>query len=108
MKRKTHSKRIYGWKADAFIHENDAILSEKLVKQYFRGRGRYGAIPHGKSALLTLVLQQRDKPFQKKAQDPLEPLKDILRDKKKDWVPHDPIQIVEQAKSRRPSKPLYN
>ena len=68
--------------AHMYVLENAAILSKNHVKRYIRGskgnnsysipgRGRYGSIPHYKSALVQFILQERDKPFTKRLNDPL-------------------------------------
>ena len=77
------------------------------MKSYIRGRGRYGATPHPRSALITLLIQERDKPFASKVQDPMEKLKQELRLKQIPWV-RDPESLYEYKRSQRPLKQIYN
>ncbi|KAJ3096722.1 hypothetical protein HK100_005505, partial [Physocladia obscura] len=67
--------------ADVFVRKDAAILSAQFTKRFLRGRGRYGAVQHPKTALLELVLQLRDRPFDKIQNDPLEWLRKRLRDR---------------------------
>ncbi|KAJ3157460.1 Rab geranylgeranyltransferase [Geranomyces michiganensis] len=72
--------------ADAYVKQNAAILQTYLVKRYLRGRGRYGATPHPVSTLLELTLQERDKPFAARESDPLEWVRDRLRERQKPFA----------------------
>ena len=57
--------------AHMYVLNNAAVLSNGWSKRYLRGRGRYGATPHPKTALLQFILQEREKPFTKRVADPL-------------------------------------
>ncbi|KAJ3097002.1 hypothetical protein HDU97_005338 [Phlyctochytrium planicorne] len=65
--------------ADAFVKKNGAILCQEMKARYLRGRGRFGATPHAKTALLEFVLQEREKGFRRKESDPLEWIRRRLR-----------------------------
>lgn len=93
--------------ADACVTANKAIISERLKKLYIRGRGRYGAIPHPKTALLSLLLQEREKPFESREKDELEYLRERLRNAQKDWVPS-PDEIYAQKRAARPLKEIHS
>ncbi|KAJ3300006.1 hypothetical protein HK104_005260 [Borealophlyctis nickersoniae] len=92
--------------ADAFVKENAAILSERLVKKFIKGRGRYGATAQPKTALLEIMLQERDRPFEKREADPLEWLRVRLRERQRQWVPT-PDEIYKDFRERRPIKPVF-
>ncbi len=62
-----------------FVRENAAPLSTTFARRYIRGRARYGATPQFKSAVLDVLLQERERPFAKRQQDPLEWLRVRLR-----------------------------
>ena len=96
-----------GNKADAYVSADGAILSQRLKKLYIRGRGRYGAIPHPKTALLSLLLQEREKPFESRVNDELEYLRERLRDAQKEWVPT-PEEIYAQKRAARPFKEIHS
>ncbi|KAJ3367661.1 hypothetical protein HDU91_001228 [Kappamyces sp. JEL0680] len=75
--------------ADAYIKESSHGLSQKFIKKYVRGRGRYGATPHPKAARLEIVLQERANGvgFKKRTDDdPLEWVRVRLRERRKSFV----------------------
>lgn len=73
--------------AEAYVKESAHGLSQRFQSKYLRGRGRYGATPHPKTARLEIILQERTKGFTCKEQaDPLEWLRVRLRNKKKDLI----------------------
>jgi pyruvate/oxaloacetate carboxyltransferase len=78
-----------------------------LTKRYLRGRGRYGATPHPKVATLDLILQEREKPFAVKENDPLEWVRAKLRDHKQEFVKN-ADQIYAEKRAKRPIKPVYS
>ncbi|KAJ3059968.1 hypothetical protein HK102_009734, partial [Quaeritorhiza haematococci] len=91
--------------ADVYVHKS-AILPRLLVKKYLRGRGRYGATPHPKTCLLHVTLQERTKPFVKRERDPLEWIRERLREAQR---PHckAPDQVYEELRIKRPIKAVY-
>jgi hypothetical protein len=89
------------------VKENGAVLSKSLQKRYIRGRGRYGSTPHAKTCLLELTLQERDKPFDRKLQDPLEWIRARLRDRMRPWT-KSPEEIYETIKSKRSTKVIHS
>ncbi|KAI8928801.1 hypothetical protein BC831DRAFT_446628 [Entophlyctis helioformis] len=92
--------------AEAFARENKAILSKELVRKYLRGRGRYGATPHIKSALLEVTLQERDKPFAVRENDPLEWVRVRMRNRLAGYIP-DAESVYTKKRTARPVKPVY-
>nr|KAJ3418158.1 hypothetical protein HK105_000272 [Polyrhizophydium stewartii] len=98
-------KRTYV--AEAITRKNKAIVSEQLMKKYLRGRGRYGATPHIKSALIEVVLQERGKPFAVRLNDPLEWIRVRLRQRYAGIVP-DAETVYEKMRTKRPVKPVFN
>ncbi|TPX58054.1 hypothetical protein PhCBS80983_g03406 [Powellomyces hirtus] len=92
--------------ADAYVKKNAAILQNYLVKRYLRGRGRYGSTPHPVSTLLELTLQERDKPFQVRENDPLEWLRDRLRERQKPFA-KSAEQVYEEVRTRRKVKEVF-
>ncbi len=73
-----------------------------------RGRGRYGATPHPKTARLEIVLQERQNGgFKKRTEeDPLEWIRMRLRNRKKDHV-STAEEIYREKRLVRPIKPIY-
>ena len=92
--------------ADAFAQEQGAIVSQNLMKQYLRGRGRYGATPTPITTLLHLILQERDVPFKARAEDPLEWIREKLRERQRPWV-QTPQQVYESARKSCPLKVVH-
>ncbi|KAJ3005143.1 hypothetical protein HKX48_000846, partial [Thoreauomyces humboldtii] len=93
--------------ADAYVKKNAAILQSHLVKRYLRGRGRYGATPHPVSTLLELTLQERDAPFPVRENDPLEWVRDRLRQRQKPFV-KTAEEIYTEKRERRKVKEIFN
>ncbi|KAJ3189220.1 hypothetical protein HDU85_002845 [Gaertneriomyces sp. JEL0708] len=91
--------------ADAYVKDS-AILQMQMVKMYLRGRGRYGATPHPKSALLEITLQEREKPFAVRENDPLEWVREKLRDKQRQFT-KSAEEVYAQTRSKRPVKEVY-
>lgn len=77
-----------------------------MVKRYLRGRGRYGATPHPITTLLEITLQERDKPFAMRTKDPLEWVRDRLRERQKPFVKSAEELYIETRK-KRPIKEVY-
>eukprot|EP00842_Homolaphlyctis_polyrhiza_P000022 jgi/Hompol1/101/HPOL_004067-RA len=92
--------------AEAFVRQNKAIVSEQLMQKYLRGRGRYGSTPHIKSALLEVVLQERNRPFDIRLNDPLEWIRVRLR-KRYEGVVDDAETVYLKRRQERPIKPIY-
>lgn len=92
--------------ADAYIKNSSHGLSQKFVKKYLRGRGRYGATPHPKTARLEVILQEREKRFVMREQDPLEWVRVRLRDVKKEGT-QTASQICEEMKMKRLVKAVF-
>ncbi|KND01241.1 uncharacterized protein SPPG_04332 [Spizellomyces punctatus DAOM BR117] len=92
--------------ADAYVKENAAILQSQLVKRYLRGRGRYGATPHPVTALLEITLQEREKPFSIRDSDPLEWLRERLRDRQRPFV-KSAEEVYNDVRSKRPIKQVF-
>lgn len=65
--------------ADVYVHENGAVLSKLLKKRFIRGRARYGSDQHVKSSLVKFILQEREKPFKSRVNDPLEWVRERMR-----------------------------
>ncbi|KAJ3185003.1 hypothetical protein HDU87_002569 [Geranomyces variabilis] len=92
--------------ADAYVKQNAAILQTYLVKRYLRGRGRYGATPHPVSTLLELTLQERVKPFAARESDPLEWVRDRLRERQKPFA-KTAEEVYTDVRSRRKVKEVH-
>ncbi|KAJ3041048.1 hypothetical protein HDV00_009948 [Rhizophlyctis rosea] len=92
--------------ADVKVTKNGAVLSKNMRKKYIFGRGRYGATPHVKSTLVEIVLQERDKPFLMRTSDPLEWVRERLRQKQEPWVPK-VEDMYHSMRSVRPIKPVH-
>ncbi|KAJ3203970.1 hypothetical protein HDU67_009847 [Dinochytrium kinnereticum] len=92
--------------ADAFVQKNGAVLSQELQKRYLRGRGRYGATPHAKTALVELTLQERERPFPKREGDPLEWIRRRLRLRLGEVV-EGPEEVYEGVRRRRVVKTVH-
>ena len=92
--------------ADAYVLEKGGIFSTKLLKKYIRGRGRYGATPTPKTGLIQLILQEREKEFTGRSKDPLEWIRNRLREKQRPWVAS-PEAIYEAKRKARPVKPVF-
>ncbi|KAH6565850.1 hypothetical protein BASA50_000071 [Batrachochytrium salamandrivorans] len=91
---------------DILSKENAAILSDGLKKKFLRGRGRYGSTPHIKSALLKFVLQERDRPFQTRLDDPLEWIRVRLRKRYAEFTPNAEA-VYARCRTERPVKPVH-
>jgi hypothetical protein len=94
--------------AEAYVHASSHGLSRRFVEKYLRGRGRYGATPHVKTARLEILIQQRENGGFKKREsgDPLEWLRIRLRERKKGVVVGAEDLWTERRKSR-PAKQVY-
>ncbi|KAI9204882.1 uncharacterized protein BJ171DRAFT_503945 [Polychytrium aggregatum] len=91
--------------AEAYV-KPEAVLSEKLTKNFIRGRGRYGSTPHIVSSILQLTLQEREKPFKKRLDDPLEFIRERLRERQQAYIV-DAEQVYQTVRAKRPIKPVY-
>ena len=92
--------------ADAYIKKDEGSLSNVMIKKYLKGRGRYGATPHAKVALFSVVLQERSRPFDFRLADPLEPIKARLRARQVPFT-KTATELYQQSRIRRPVKALF-
>lgn len=94
--------------AHAFIKESAHGLSQRFIKAYVKGRGRYGATPHPKLARLEIILQERlNGGFKKREEeDPLEWIRVRLRNAQKNIVPG-PEELYNLKIQQRPKKNVY-
>ena len=83
-----------------------AVLSTNMQKRYIKGRGRYGATPHVNASLVKLILQERDKPFLMRESDPLEWVRERLRQRQEPWVKN-VDEVYEKARANRPIKAVH-
>lgn len=93
--------------ADVYANPKGALFSKNLIRKYVRGRGRYGATPTPLSTNLEIMLQEREVPFSLKQNDPLEPIKDKLREKQRQWV-KSVHEIYSDFRIKRPIKKIYS
>ncbi len=70
------------------------------------GRGRYGSTPHPKICRLEFYLQEREKPFDLRENDPLEWVRQRLRDSRRKYVDLSE-KVYEEKRRSRPIKPVY-
>ena len=98
---KTHVAEtvVYGDQAES-------VLAAQMRSKYLKGRGRYGSIPHFKVVVLEFILQQREKPFSIRANDPLEWLRIRLR-KRFEPVTQTANEAYDELRHRRPIKAIY-
>ena len=92
--------------ADVYANPKGSIFS-KTMKKYIKGRGRYGSTPTPISTSLEIILQERKTPFKAFENDPLERLKDKLREKQRPWV-KSVHEIYKEKRSIRPIKQIYS
>jgi hypothetical protein len=71
-----------------------------------RGRGRYGATPHPKTAKLEITFQERERGFSIRDADPLEWIRSRLRDRKRDITPT-ATEIYATKREKRPIKEIF-
>ncbi|KAK5665212.1 hypothetical protein QVD99_008057 [Batrachochytrium dendrobatidis] len=86
--------------------DGEVILSKEIKQKFLRGRGRYGATPHIKTALLKIVLQEREKPFDVRHNDPLEWIRCRLRKVHKEFTPS-AEELYTKIRKECPVKPIY-
>ncbi|EGF83636.1 hypothetical protein BATDEDRAFT_86037 [Batrachochytrium dendrobatidis JAM81] len=92
--------------ADITARDGEVILSKEIKQKFLRGRGRYGATPHIKTALLKIVLQEREKPFDVRHNDPLEWIRCRLRKVHKEFTPS-AEELYTKIRKECPVKPIY-
>ncbi|KAI8826841.1 uncharacterized protein EV422DRAFT_511621 [Fimicolochytrium jonesii] len=92
--------------ADAYVKKNGAILQTQLLKKYLRGRGRYGATPHPITTLLEITLQERDTPFKAVQKDPLEWVRERLRQRQVLFA-KSAEEVYREVRGRRRIKEVY-
>lgn len=93
--------------ADLYANPKGCIFSQNFKRKYIRGRGRYGATPTPISTSLEIMLQERQEPFARKENDPLEPIKNKLREKQRPWV-KSIDEIYKDFRCKRPIKIIYS
>ncbi len=86
--------------------KNKGVYSENLLKKYIKGRGVYGGTPHPLTTLVKTVVQERNVPFAFRQNDPLEWIRDRLRQSQVNYC-STPQSIYQQLKKSRSVKPLY-
>jgi hypothetical protein len=92
--------------ADAYVKDSKTGVSTRFIKKYLRGRGRYGATPHPKFARLEFVLQQREKGFAVRENDPLEWVRTRLRERRSEFTKN-AEEVYQEYRVKRPIKPIY-
>lgn len=92
--------------ADAYIKETKSGLSDRFVKKYLKGRGRYGATSLAKTAKLEMIFQERETGFKSRESDPLEWVRNRLRERRKEYV-KSAEELYEAKRTTRPIKPVY-
>jgi hypothetical protein len=92
--------------AHSRINKSTDGFSKTMLNEYIKGRGRYGATPHPITTTLNIVIQERDKPFEFRVNDPLEWLRVRLRQTQ---TPHCPnaLQVYDKLRTSRPLKAVY-
>ncbi|KAI8812278.1 hypothetical protein BJ742DRAFT_768357 [Cladochytrium replicatum] len=91
--------------ADVYT-ESGAVISRYFQRRFIRGRGRYGATPQYVSATLAFTLQERDRPFRVRTSDPLEWIREKLRERQREWTPT-VDEIYAEERSVKKIKPIY-
>ncbi|KAJ1567086.1 hypothetical protein HK096_011022 [Nowakowskiella sp. JEL0078] len=84
----------------------EAIASKVFIKAYVRGRGRYGSTPHPITSMLSFILQEREEPFKKRVNDPLEWIRDRLRQRQTEFE-KSADEIYIEKRQKRPIKVIY-
>jgi ribosomal protein L22 len=92
--------------ADAYVKNTSTGISQQFIKKFLRGRGRYGATPHAKISRLEFILQEREKPFAVRVNDPLEWVRVRLRERRKEFT-KTAEEIYQEYRERKPIKPIY-
>ncbi|KAI8617484.1 hypothetical protein BC830DRAFT_1113196 [Chytriomyces sp. MP71] len=92
--------------ADAFIKADGAVLSSQFKRRFLRGRGRYGATQHPITGMLEITLQERDRPFKRRAADPLEWIRTRFRSRVAGGS-RKVMDVYEKAASKKVVKDVY-
>lgn len=88
------------------IAKDGGKVSQQLKSRYLRGRGRYGSTMFPEISTVDIILQERSQPFRMKSEDPLEWVRDKLRDSQRNFV-NDAEQVYALRRKARPVKTVY-
>jgi hypothetical protein len=91
-----------------YAHENGGIYNKVMEKKLLFGRARYGSSPHFKSTLLKFTFQQREKAFVKREGDPLEWVRERMREKLGGGEKGLASVVYERVREARPVKVVYS
>ncbi len=92
--------------AHASAEKEAAAYAKILLKEYIKGRGRYGSTPHPLTTTVHFVFQERDKLLESRARDPLEWLRSKLRNTQAQYTKN-AESVYEEMRSKRPVKQVY-
>lgn len=84
-----------------------AVLQSEISVNHLKGRGRYGATEQPHSAVVRVILQERETPFEIILKDPLYEIKQNLREKRAGNTICDPNIIYEKHADVAPVKAIY-